>query len=155
MLLVPLFSLTKEFVQCPLIGLWRQLRSTRLANGITQSFNVGRASYPCIWQQHRAHCACGSRTCPETCMDVMDPNNAVISWCTLNDVMTTLLSMVNASLKPGYLYKLQSCLDYQVTHVYFLFLSRNFSCPQRLFVIYLFFQWFFYFQKHFCNGHQN
>lgn len=71
-------------------------------------------------------------------MGVTDPNNAVISWCTFNDVMTTLLSMVNASLKPGYLYKLQSCLDYQVTHVYFLFLSSIFSCPQS-----------------FCDGHQN
>jgi len=126
--LVTQFSLKKVFIHCPLTGIWKRLSSIRLVNGITQSFKAGRDSYPSIWQQHRAHCTCGSRAHQKICMD---PNGAVTSRCTFKDVVSTLISMASASWKPGYLYKLQPCLNYQASpslfslSVNYIFLSAK------------------------------
>lgn len=53
--LVPLFSLKNKFMQSLLTVVWKRLRSTRLINGITQSFRVGRSAIH-VFQQQRSLC---------------------------------------------------------------------------------------------------
>lgn len=57
----------------------------------TQSFKVGRSALH-VSEQHKDHFAHG---CLYTWMGVKDPNSAMISWRTFND-MTILLSTRNA-----------------------------------------------------------